>query len=402
MKNIVLFDTPERLRAMLPLTFTRPTAMCRCGILTIAEKWSKRLGASVGYLTCGLLTIKYPTPEASDDCLMINGAVLPDADLCAHVAALARGEALSTPDGELVAMRGSSDWLYMRDSEDINIHYTTVGAITLRGPQDIFRNNDAQIRADFELLTESRPSMPMHPSCTLIGDPSQLFIEQGAKMLCATFNVTEGPVYIGADAEVMEGVNVRGSLALCDHAVLKMGAKVYGGTTIGPHCKVGGELGNAVFFGYSNKAHDGYLGNAVIGQWCNLGAGCVSSNLKNDYSKIRLWSYSTCRFERTDMQFCGLIMGDHSKAGIQTMFNTATVVGVGCNIHGSGFPRTFIPSFSYGGAHGMERIRFDKFIETARTVMARRHIDLSAVELNLLKNLYDTLDEYARPIESMD
>ncbi len=391
MKNIVFFDVEASMRALWPLTFTRPAALLRCGILTVAEGWTRRLDGRCSWLTVPLLREKYPFDEAMGaDAYYINGTLLPTDDVVRAVDALQPSEALASHDGALLAFRGSrADF-----GEELHGNVGIVSdPVRLTGPQDIFLNNGERLRADFALLTARRVSQPLHPSCTLIGDPSQLFIEEGATVLCATLNVTDGPVYIGKDAEVMEGCCLRGPLALCEHAVTKMGAKVYGETTIGPYCKVGGEMGNVVFIGYANKAHDGYLGNAVIGEWCNLGAGCVSSNLKNDYSLIRLWSYTTCSFARTKMQFCGLIMGDHSKAGIQTMFNTATVVGVGCNIHGAGFPRTFIPSFSFGGAAGMTRLRLDKFFETARTVMARRHVELTEADERLYRALYE-LDDY--------
>ena len=390
MKNIVLFDTPERHRALLPLTFTRPAALMRCGILTIARKWELLLGGRASHLTTPLLSAIY-TPLIEDDNLFVAGHLLPTPAMVGAVVSLTPGDALrNAATGELLAYRGAS----LDDTPKAVKEVADVCAVN--APQDIFLNNAAQIEADFGLVTAGRKSAPLPPHCTLIGDPSRLFIEEGAVCTCATFNVAEGSIYIGRGAEVMEGASLRGPVSLGDHAVLKMGARVYPGTTVGPWCKVGGELSNAVIFGYSNKAHDGFLGNAVVGEWCNLGAGCVASNLKNDYSLIRLWNYADCRFARTSMQFCGLIMGDHSKAGINTMFNTATVVGVGCNIHGAGFPRTFIPSFSQGGAAGLSRVPLDKMLATARTVMARRHIELTEADVAVLTALY-ALDDNANP-----
>lgn len=387
MTNIVFFDTADNLQSLKPLTFTRPAACLRCGILTVKEKWERRLDATSSFLAPAPLDIKFKPVIVADN-LFIAGNVLPDAELVEAVAALAPREALTDAADMLIACRGASQAIVEGKAYDKVTRYG--GTVNrLDAPQDIFLSNDRELRADYDMLTAGRKSRPLPAHCTLIGDPSLLFIEEGAQCTCAVFNVTDGPIYIGRDAEVMEGCCLRGPVALCDHSVFKMGAKVYGATTIGPHSKVGGEIGNVIITGYSNKAHDGYLGNAVIGEWCNLGAGCVSSNLKNDYSLIKLWNYKAGRFVKTDMQFCGLIMGDHSKAGIQTMFNTATVVGVGCNIHGSGFPRTFIPSFSFGGAAGFDKIRFDKFITTARTVMSRRHIELTQADLDLLTVLYN-------------
>lgn len=390
MANIVFFDIVNNLQSLKPLTFTRPAACLRCGILTVKEKWERRLGvAASSFLTHAPLDIKYKLTATGDN-LFIAGNVLPDASLAGAVATLAPGCALVDGDDTLIACRGTVEMFEARAFDTTTRYEATLSR--LDAPQDIFLCNDRELRADYDLITAGRVSQPLPSHCTLIGDPDLLFIEEGAQCTCAVFNVTDGPVYIGRDAEVMEGCCLRGPVALCDHSVFKMGAKVYGATTIGPHSKVGGEIGNVVITGYSNKAHDGYLGNAVLGEWCNLGAGCVSSNLKNDYSLIKLWNYKDGRFVRTGMQFCGLIMGDHSKAGIQTMFNTATVVGVGCNIHGAGFPRTFIPSFSFGGAAGFDRIRFDKFITTARTVMGRRHIELTQADLDLLTTLYNEED----------
>lgn len=246
---------------------------------------------------------------------------------------------------------------------------------------DIFMLNGDAISADFERITSGRLSQPLSDTVTVVGDPALIFLEEGATVEGAIINTKSGPVYVGRDAEIMEGSMLRGPIALCRNAVVNMGTKIYPGTTLGTFCKVGGELNNVVMQGYSNKAHDGFLGNAVIGEWCNLGAGCVASNLKNDYSQIRLWNYPTGRFARTGLQFCGLIMGDHSKAGINTMFNTATVLGVGVNVHGSGFPRNFIPSFSEGGSNaGFSDVSMTKFFEIARRMMSRRHKELTAAD----------------------
>ena len=256
---------------------------------------------------------------------------------------------------------------------------------------DLFMLNDEALRRDFSSLTAGRESQPLSDSCRLIGDPANLFIEKGASVEGAIINVAKGPVYIGQDAEIMEGACLRGPIALCEHAVINMGAKIYGATTIGPHCKVGGEINNVVMTGYSNKAHDGFLGNAVIGEWCNLGAGCTASNLKNTYGSIKLWSISEERFVRTGLQFCGLIMGDHSKAGINTMFNTATVVGVGVNFYGPGFPRTYLTSFTQGSTAGMHDMDMDAFFDTASKVMARRNIPLTEIDREILITLRQQL-----------
>lgn len=380
-KTITLFDPSDVRSRLLPLTMTRPVAHLRQGILTIREKWERMLPGDyrVAVADERLQPLFNPAPDENDG-LWIAGNVMPADQLVEAVDALAPGDALSHC-GVIIARNGNVARIIEYDGKLLSINALA----------DIFSGNDAAIVRDFALITAGRTSAPLDPTCRLIGDTANLFIEDDATLLCATVNVTGGPVYIGAGATVMEGVNIRGSLALCDHAQINMGAKVYGGTTIGPHCKVGGEVNNVVFTGFSNKAHDGFLGNAVIGEWCNLGAGCVSSNLKNNYLEPRLWSYATQRFEPTGMQFCGLIMGDHSKAGINTMFNTATLAGVGCNIFGAGFPRTFIESFSFGGAAGFTKIPFAKFIDTARKVMARRHCELTPEWEAFYRSLYDAL-----------
>lgn len=379
MTDIILFDPAGVSDNLKPLTFTRPVALLRRGILTIDEKWQALLPGNYSYdPTDERLRAVYGEPSANPGALRIAGNIEPTRALAAAVEALEEGETLMAGE-RLIAMRGRATGTVRQWDGEV---------YAIERPTDIFAGNHDALVRDFELLTSGRRSEPLPASCTVIGDPSMLFIEPGARLQCCTVNVTGGPVYIGRDAEVMEGVNIRGSLALLDHAVINMGAKIYGGTTIGPHSKVGGELNNVVITGYSNKAHDGFLGNAVLGEWCNLGAGCVSSNLKNNYLEPRLWNYATSSFENTGMQFCGLIMGDHSKAGINTMFNTATMVGVGCNVYGAGFPRTFVPSFSIGGAAGFTTQPFSKFVDTAKRVMARRHIELTPAMTEFLRSLY--------------
>ncbi|MDE7442654.1 MAG: glucose-1-phosphate thymidylyltransferase, partial [Muribaculaceae bacterium] len=265
---------------------------------------------------------------------------------------------------------------------------------------DIFMLNGQVLESDFAMLTAGRTSEPLSDTCTLVGsavDESgrpRIFIEKGATVEGAVLNVKNGPIYIGADAEVMEGCCMRGPIAMLPHSVANMGAKIYGATTLGPYCKVGGELNNVVMIGYSNKAHDGFLGNAVIGKWCNIGAGSVASNLKNDYTEIKLWNYRAHRFMKTGLQFCGLIMGDHSKAGINTMFNTATVLGVGVNIHGAGFPRNFVPSFSEGSASGFSDVQLTKFFDIARRVAARRGEELTDADMRMFQAIYDIAETY--------
>lgn len=381
MKNIILFDPVEARANLLPLTLTRPMALLRHGITTIAEKWQKAIPGAYSYSTQDYLSMKYPMVEAADgDNLFIAGNLHPDEQLVEAILSLELGEALTLGE-EIIARRGNGEPVSSKAYEGAPLAVNQVW--------DLFMLNDEALRRDFATLTSGRESQPLSDTCRLIGDPSQLFIEKGATVEGAIINVTKGPVYVGRDAEIMEGACLRGPIALCEHAVVNMGGKIYGATTLGPYCKVGGELNNVIMTGYSNKAHDGFLGNAVIGEWCNLGAGCTASNLKNTYAPVRVWNMSMESFVKTDLQFCGLIMGDHSKAGINTMFNTATVVGVGVNFYGAGFPRTFIPSFTEGSTLGMKPVIMDRFFDTASRMMARRHKELTPID----KEIFITINE---------
>lgn len=388
--NIVVYDDPQVRADLLPLTYTRPVGALRVGITTIAEKWQHYLGGTCSWqVAAPYLEEKFPcTLPADDDTLFVPGHVLPDETIAAAAAALKPGEKLTDRDGLVIARRG-------KEASQTVKFVSTLPALTINHPYDIFLNNGEAIRRDFEVLTAGRRSAPLSPTNTVVGDPSQVFIEEGATVECAVLNVKNGPVYIAADAEIMEGALLRGPVALCQHAVVNMGAKIYGATTLGPYCKVGGELNNVVMQGYSNKAHDGFLGNAVIGEWCNLGAGCVASNLKNNYSPIKLWNYPAHRFLPTGLQFCGLIMGDHSKAGINTMFNTATVIGVGVNVHQAGFPRAFVASFSDGGSSsGFTDVPLSSFFDIAQRVMARRGVALTDADRRMFTAIKEAAEAY--------
>lgn len=387
--NIILFDGPFR-TDLLPLTFTRPVCDLRIGILTIREKWERRLGATTGTLTENYLSEKFSW-NATDDNVLIHGAICPTDEMVAAIRGLSAGQQLA--QGELVlALRGSKANVSATALRPDAIQFS--GDVTvIRHPWDIFSQNGKELEADFGLLTAGRKSLPVSATNTVIGN-GKIFLEEGAKVEASILNTTGGPIYIGSNAEVMEGSIIRGPFALCDHSQVKMGAKIYGPTTIGPHSKVGGEVNNSVIIGYSNKGHDGFLGNSVLGEWCNLGADTNNSNLKNNYDEVRVWSYRTGRFERTGQQFCGLIMGDHAKSGINTMFNTGTVVGVSANVFGAGFPRTFIPSFTWGGASGFIEYRLEKALEAAARMMERRGIALEKVEEGILRAVFDLTKGY--------
>ena len=382
--TVILFDD-DASKHLKPFTLTRPAAEIRCGILTIAEKWSKHLNLPVSYRCADYLQGKYPE-QSSNDNLYINGRALPDADFLSAVKALNTGEALQ--HGEtLLAFRHTEFKPEACQSKDI-----TPLRIIAR-IHNIFTFNHAEIEADFALLTAGRTSASLSATNTIFGQ-YPLFAEEGVKAEAAVFNTNEGPIYLGKNSEVMEGALIRGPFALCESGGVKMGAKIYTGTTIGPHSKVGGEVSNSVIFGYSNKGHDGFLGNSVLGEWCNLGADTNNSNLKNNYEDVKLWNYQTGGFERTGLQFCGLFMGDHSKCGINTMFNTGTVVGVSANIFGAGFPRNFVPSFAWGGAQGFETYLPKKAFQTAEKVMERRHVALEESDKNILLHIFEEEQSY--------
>lgn len=394
MKHYILFD--DRRTDLLPLTFTRPVADLRIGILTIREKWEKHLQTPASYLTEPYLQEKYPLYIGEDN-YFINGSVLPDASLVLAVQALRKGEYLVKANTILAAHLGAPAAAEFSNDIAHAEHTVTYAAdvLQIKYPYDIFVLNGKALEQDFKLLTEGRTSMPLSSSNGIIGGEN-IFVEEGARVEYAIINASAGPVYIGRNAEIMEGCMIRGPLALCDNAQLKMGAKIYGPTTIGPGCRVGGEVQNVVIWGNSNKAHDGYLGNAVLGEWCNIGADSNNSNLKNNYSEVKLWNYTAEKFLPTGLQFCGLIMGDHSKCGINTMFNTGTVVGVSANIFGAGYPRNFIPCFSWGGYQGLSVYPLPKALETAEKVMLRRNQQLTDADRRILQHVYMITEKYRR------
>jgi UDP-N-acetylglucosamine diphosphorylase/glucosamine-1-phosphate N-acetyltransferase len=387
--NYILFDGDVR-NALLPLTFTRPVADIRIGILTIREKWEKYLGFTTSTITEEYLEEKFPMVEMEQN-VMINASFLPNLVLVEMVKNLKENEAVFK--GEDVIAFYSTENQEEVDFEAYKQIEFEEEVIQVKNTWDIFSLNDKAIKADFELLTEGRKSDPIPDTVQCVGKEN-IFIEEGAKLTFCTLNASTGPIYISKNAEIMEGCVVRGPLAMCEHSVLKLGAKIYGATTLGPYCKVGGEVSNSVLLGYSNKGHDGFLGNSVLGEWCNLGADTNNSNLKNNYAEVRLWSYQTGRFAKTGLQFCGLIMGDHSKCGINTMFNTGTVVGVSANIFGSGFPRNFVPSFSWGGASGFTEYKLNKVNEVVDVVMKRRNIEYDEVEQRILSAVFEETKEY--------
>lgn len=389
--NYILFDGTVR-NALLPFTFTRPVADIRIGILTIREKWEKYLGYTTTTLTEEYLMEKYPMVEMEEN-IMINASFLPNPILIDMVQNLNPKEAILF--GEEIIAFHTNDTQEDIDFDEYELIEYEGEVLRIENTWDIFVKNDAAIREDFELLTEDRYSQPIPKSVNVIA-PENIFIEEGAKLEFVTLNASTGPIYIGKNAEIMEGSVIRGPFALCEEAQVKLATKVYGATTVGPHCRIGGEVNNSVLFGYSNKGHDGFLGNSVLGEWCNIGADSNNSNLKNNYEEVRLWSYETEGFAKTGLQFCGLMMGDHSKCGINTMFNTGTVVGVSSNIFGSGFPRNFVPSFSWGGASGFTTYITKKAFDTAKIVMSRRHVEFSEEDAKILEHVFELTKKYRK------
>ncbi|MCO6148501.1 GlmU family protein [Flavobacterium sp. NRK1] len=382
--NYILFDGTVR-NALLPFTYTRPVADIRVGILTIREKWEKYLGYTTTTLTEEYLMEKFPMVEMEEN-VMINASFLPNEVLAEMVMALEANQAIF--QGEDVIAFYTQDTQEEVDFDTYEIIEFTEECLRIENPWDIFQKNDAAIREDFELLTEGRSSEPI-PSSVNVINPENVFIEEGAKLEFVTLNASTGPIYIGKNSEIMENSVIRGPFALCEEAQVKLAAKVYGATTVGPHSRIGGEVSNSVLFGYSNKGHDGFLGNSVLGEWCNLGADTNNSNLKNNYEEVKLWSFEKEGFVKTGLQFCGLMMGDHSKSGINTMFNTGTVVGVSANIFGSGFPRNFVPSFSWGGASGFTTYVTKKAFETAKIVMARRNVEFTPEDAAIMEHIFE-------------
>lgn len=389
--NYILFDGPSR-NQLLPFTYTRPVADIRVGILTIREKWEHYLNATTSTVTEGYLTEKYPMVEMAEN-VMINGSFLPSSALVAMVKKLSAKQAV-LKDDSIIAFH-TTDIQKEVNFDDYEIIQFKDELIEIQHTWDIFSKNGIAIFLDFDLLTVNRKSQPIPKSVNVMA-PENIFIEEGAKIQFSTLNASNGPIYIGKDAEIMEGSLIRGPFALCERGLLKMGAKIYGPTTVGPFCKVGGEVNNSVLFANSSKGHEGYLGNSVLGEWCNLGADTNTSNLKNNYAEVKLWDYQTGRFAPTGLQFCGLMMGDHSKCGINTMFNTGTVVGVNANIYGSGYPRNFIASFSWGGPAGISTYQTKKAFEVAKVVMSRRNMEFSAEERAILEHVFEETKKYRK------
>lgn len=394
-KNYILIDNQDDFENLLPLTFTRPISELRVGILTIKEKWEKYLNTELSYSTIDYLQKKFIL-KTTEQNIYINSTILPELQLVKEINNLQEKQILIYNEIIIAANSGSEiiKSLSFNSFSDYKQKKSEVSRIKkINFPWDLFSLNEEEINADFELLTSNKISEKISNTNTIIGN-GKIFLEKGAKCEAAVLNTTNGPIYLGEGSEIMEGSLIRGPFALCKNSTVKMGAKIYGPTTIGPHSKVGGEINNSIIIGFSNKAHDGFIGQSIIGEWCNLGADTNASNLKNTYANVKVWNYRTRSFIDTGLQFCGLIMGDHSKCGINTMFNTGTVVGVSANIFGAGYPRNYIPSFSWGGATGFTLFKFDKAIESIQNMMKRRNKILSEIDLEILQHIYNNTIEY--------
>jgi len=382
--NVILFDTDRE--NLYPLSFTRPISDFRVGVFTIKEKWEIYYN-SVSVKTDDYLCEKFPIKTEKEN-LWINSSVLPTKDLVVEINSLRQGEFLKQND-VVIAIHNHIFSVDGLDQINSSLKFNKINDLW-----DVFALNGVEINMDFNFLISSNHSTnKLNKSNILLGD-YPILIEEGAKVNGAILNSTDGPIYVGKDAEIMEGSMVRGPFAMCEKSILKMGSKIYGPTTLGPYCKVGGEVNNSVFFGYSSKSHDGFLGNSVIGEWCNLGADTNNSNLKNNYAEVKLWNYQINRFKKTGLQFCGLIMADYSKCGINTMFNTGTTVGVSSNIFGSGYPRNFVASFSWGGNSGFTTYKLNKVFEVAEIVMKRRNLKFTDMDKSILEKVFELTSKY--------
>ena len=396
-RSYVLFDDPYR-DHLLPFTFIRPVSEIRIGILTIREKWERWTGRTFSYQTTGYLQDKYRL-QLSDENMLINGAVTPNERLIAEIMSLDPRQDLVQGN---VFIAGCLDRKDMEEFDGLppqgyKIQDTQTAFNCISRLWHLYRLNESELNSDFNLITAGRTSMPVNATNNII-KPENLFVEEGAVLDYVTINATKGPVYIGRNTLIMEGSMIRGPMALCEGAIIKMGARIYGPTTIGPYSKAGGEITNSVIMGFSNKVHDGYIGNSVIGEWCNIGAGTNASNLKNNFGYVKLWDYATGKFEDTELQFCGLFMGDYSRCGINTMFNTGSVVGISSNIYGTGFPGSFIPSFTWGGAPGFETYRLTNALETIEKCMELHNKPLDEPDKKIINQLFALTGRYRKSI----
>lgn len=390
MTHIILFDNEAR-DEMLPLTFTRPVCDLRVGILTIRQKWEKWMNAKVSCITQDYLSEKFPL-EYGDENYLIDGSIMPSDQLVTLLGEMGSNEAYLKNDSLVVAKLSGKQFKKLLEDDDFGqirgMDISETRFTKINHLWDLIQFNDQAIKEDFRLLTGGRRSMPLHPS-NYCSNADQIFIETGAKVHASYLNTDNGPIYVGKNAEIMEGSCLRGSVALGEGAVLKLGAKVYGATSLGPKSVVGGEVKNVIFQANSNKGHDGYLGDSYVGEWCNFGAGSSCSNLKNNFSNVSIWNYRLQNFADTGMMKCGVIMGDYSMCAINTSFYTGSVVGVSANIFGAGIPPRHIPGFSWGGGEGLTTYRIEKAFETAERVAPTKGYSMSVQDRLILMRIFE-------------
>ncbi|MBW7866755.1 MAG: glucose-1-phosphate thymidylyltransferase [Brumimicrobium sp.] len=378
--NIILHDLSGHL-TFAPLTLTRPVGKLRTGMWTNEERWQFYCPqATISFMTKDYLSEKYSANITKDN-LWVNAAVIPTNELVKNITDLKKGESLYI-NNAFIAYRGE-EYLPVKPKSSAKANI-----IILENRWDIYQKNDQILAKDFQAYTAGKKSQAISDTNTIIGDAKRIFLEKGAKVECAILNVSDGPIYVGKNAEIMEGSIVRGGLIMLEESILKIGSKIYGATTIGPHCRVGGEVNNSIFQGYSNKGHDGFIGNSVIGEWCNLGADTNCSNLKNNYGNVKTYNYFLRELEQTNVQFMGVMMGDYSKTSINTMINTASVIGVCANIFMSGFPPKYVADFSWGGEPSAPVYELASAYESIHAMMQRRHQELTDEDKRILAYLY--------------
>lgn len=405
MKQPVILCDDQRISDLLPLTYTRPAWDLRAGIFTQLERWKHLINKPVFTKGSGYLSPHYDHLPKEFPAILVNSRYIPDHEFVRICGDLGPLEVIVAENGDWLAARIDDDGFLQINhplelshflEADFKQQQVSHELLSFGFPEELFRMNAELIKQDFPLATASTPQAQLNDPYTKVYGKDNIFLAEGASVKAAILNAEDGPMYIGPGATISEGAIIARSHAFCNHSTVAMGAKLRGDTTVGPWSKVGGEVSNSIIMGYSNKGHDGYLGNAVIGYWCNLGADTNNSNLKNNYTNVKLWHYPTQRFRDTGLQFCGLIMGDHSKCAINTMFNTGTVIGVSANIFGAGFPRNFIPSFSWGGANSIKPYRFNKAEEVMHLVMGRRGLTLENSEKEVLEAVFETSSQFRR------
>lgn len=392
--NVILFDHTQR-EALYPIVFTRPVSSIRVGMLSIQQKWESLLNVVVSTLVPDYLSAKFPSKFETED-LYINASVLPSKPLIDEILKLNTNQKLVKGDLLLAFYGEKMKWEKVEKlASKLEAVESESVIVNIKNTWDIISLLKPELQSDFNLVAE-RFTPAQIPSYTTAIERNNIWVGANVKLGACILNATEGEIVIDDDAEIMDGAMVKGPVYLGKHSCIKMGAKIYGPVSVGEHCKLGGEVCDSILQAYSNKGHDGFLGHSYLGEWCNLGADTNTSNLKNTYEPVRLWNYSTKKFDRTGMQFLGLIMGDHSKTGINTMLNTGTVIGVACNVYGGGFPRNFIPDFSMGSSHKMEKFPLKKVFEMAGAMMQRRKIEFSHSDEEILTSVFEITKEFRK------